>query len=297
MVDFVNKHHSSKKTRSFATLDLAPTINKSTKFSKFSLLIVAWCRWPFRSFFTSPIFAVVIDQENQKTFLLHFELLAHESNRLAKNVKNEFDEQSIKRILLDEENPELFDYFVKYLYRTKWLTKKGFLRDSNYIIIARLYALEERLQTHKFQYVILRKFISFFTNYTSLSNQDVCDFLKIICTKLSNKINEDSLKDQIFWYVASRFTQFQKYDYFLRFLKMHKNLKKYLCIRVENNFISQSKKSSESLSLRFRPKSIYQVWGVIFRHFKNYTAVHDFWARIRIHNSFVFACDIISHEL
>lgn len=91
-------------------------------------------------------------------------------------------------------------------------------------------------------------------------------FLKIIFTKLSNKINKNSFKNRIFWYAASRFIQFQKYYYFLRLLKMHKDLRRSLCIRVENNFTSQSRKSSKSLPLRFRPKSIYQVWRAISRH-------------------------------
>ena len=163
----------------------------------------------------------MVGQENQKTFLLHSELLAHESDRLAKDVKGGFGEQSIKRILLDEEDPELFGYFVEYLYRTEWLTKEGPLRDSDYIITARLYALGERLQAHKFQYATLRKFTSPLTNHTSLPDQGVCDLLEIACTELPDRVNEDPLREQIFWYAASRLTQLQNYDYFLRLLEMH----------------------------------------------------------------------------
>ena len=189
--------------------------------------------------------------------MLHSELLAHESDRLAKDVKGRFGEQSLKRILLDEENPELFGYFVEYLYRTEWLAKEEPLRDSDYIIIARLYALGERLQAHKFQYATLRKFTSSLTNHSSLPDQGVCDLLEIACTELPDRVNEDPLRGQIFWYAASRLTQLQNYDYFLRLLEMHKYLGKYLCTRAGNSSTSKPKKPSEPLPLRFTPESIY----------------------------------------
>ena len=59
----------------------------------------------------------MVGKENQKTFVLHSELLTHESDRLAKDVKCGFGEQSTNKILLYEEDSELFAYFVEYLYR------------------------------------------------------------------------------------------------------------------------------------------------------------------------------------
>ena len=86
----------------------------------------------------------MVGEENSKTFLLHSELLAHESDRLAKDVKGGFNEESNRRISLQEEDLELFGYFVEYLYRSEWL-KEQIQRDSDYIILARLYTLGERL--------------------------------------------------------------------------------------------------------------------------------------------------------
>lgn len=199
----------------------------------------------------------MVGKENQKTFLLHSELLAHESHRLAKGVKGGFGEQSTKRILLDEEDPELFGYFVEYLYRRKWLAKEKTLRDSDYIVIARLYALGERLQADKFQYATLRKFTSSFTVSTPLPDQSVCELLEIACTELPDRVNEDPLREHIFWYAASRLTQLQKYEYFLRLLEIHADLGKYLCTRAGNSSTPQPKKPSEPWSLSFRPESIY----------------------------------------
>ena len=140
----------------------------------------------------------MIGEKNFKTFLLHSKLLAFESNRLAKNVNDEFNEQLDRRILLHEEDSRLFDYFVKYLYRNEWLADKQIRRDSDYVILARLYALEERLQAHQFQLATLRKFTSSWSSQISLSNQSVCDLLEVACAELLKRRNEDSLRAQIF---------------------------------------------------------------------------------------------------
>ena len=68
------------------------------------------------------------------------------------------------------------------------------------------------------------KFTSSLTNHTSLPDQGICDLLEITCTELPDRVNEDPLREQIFWYAASRLTQLQNYDYFLRLLEMHKDL-------------------------------------------------------------------------
>lgn len=202
---------------------------------------------------------MVVGKENSKTFQLHSELLANESDRLAKDVKGGFDEQSSKCILLEEEDPELFGYFVEYLYRREWLEKEEkTLRESDYVIIARLYALGERLQASEFQYATLRKFCRSFVVGTSLSAEEVCDLLEIACAELPDKINEDPLRAQIFWLAARRLTELQDYDYFLRLLEEHKDLGKYMCIRAGDSNSTQPTKPSAPLPPRFRPESIYQ---------------------------------------
>ncbi len=90
----------------------------------------------------------MVGKENSKTFLLHSELLAYESDRLAKDVNGGFKEQSSRRIVLHKEDSGLFGYFVEYLYRSKWLAHEQVERDLDYTILARLYTLGERLQAH-----------------------------------------------------------------------------------------------------------------------------------------------------
>ena len=200
---------------------------------------------------------MVVGGENAKTFRLHSELLAHESDRLAKDVKGGFGEQSSKSILLDEEDPDLFGYFVEYMYRGTWLEEQETLRESDYIILARLYALAERLQASKLQYAALRKFASSLTYKTSFSDQCICELLDIACAELPERVDEDPLRKQIFWYAASRLTQLQDYDYFLRLLESHKDLGKNMCIRASDGSDRQPQKPAAPLPRRFKPESIY----------------------------------------
>ena len=160
--------------------------------------------------------------------------------------------------MLEEEDPELFGYFVEYLYRRQWLEDQEPLVEHDFVIIARLYALGERLQASDFQYATLRKFTLSFPPRTPLPDQDVCDLLEIACAELPDKVNEDPLRAQIFWHAATRITQLQNYDYFLRLLEVHKELGKHMCIRAGNSNSTQPTKPSLPLPPRFKPESIYQ---------------------------------------
>ena len=83
-----------------------------------------------------------------------------------------------------------------------------------------------------FQFATLRKFTASFTSRTTIADQGVCDLLEIACAELPERVDEDPLRAQIFWYAASRLTMLQDYDYFLQLLEIHKELGKYLCIRA-----------------------------------------------------------------
>ena len=235
-------------------------ISKPKKFSESdSFLPLLWnAADRSKSFLTSPIFSVVVGENNSKSFLLHSELLVQESDRLAKDVQGGFNEESRRRIILPEEDSELFGYFVEYLYRGGWLAEEAekVERESDYIILARLYALGERLQAQSFQSVILRKFTSSWKSQR-LPDQGVCDLLDIACTELPERINEDPLRAQIFWYAASRLTRLQEYDYFLRLLETHECLGKSLCVRAGDSSKNPPNGPSEPVPLRFKSESIY----------------------------------------
>ena len=91
------------------------------------------------------MFSVVVGVETPKTFLLHTALLIGESDRLAKDIESGFEETTKKRIVLSQEDPGLFGYFVEYLYKDTWLREEQISRDTDYVVLARLYALGEGL--------------------------------------------------------------------------------------------------------------------------------------------------------
>ena len=199
----------------------------------------------------------MVGNESPKTFLLHAALLDHESDELAKDINSGFREGETKRVVLNQEDPGLFGYFVDYLYSDRWLENGDASRNADYIVLARLYTLGERLQAKNFQRAALRKFTSSLTKGTTIADQSVCELLEIACTELPERVNEDPLRAQIFWYAASRLTMLQDYDYFLQLLDVHKDLGKYLCVRAGSSTAPQPKKPSESLPLRFKPESIF----------------------------------------
>ena len=89
---------------------------------------------------------MLVGEDAPKTFLLHAALLICESARLAKDIESGFEEGTKKRIILSQEDPGFFGYFAEYLYRDGWLGEEAISRDVDYIVLARLYALDERLQ-------------------------------------------------------------------------------------------------------------------------------------------------------
>ena len=189
--------------------------------------------------------------------MLHSALLVRESDRLAQDIKGGFVEESRERIQLDEEDPEMFGYFVEYLYRSEWLAEEDVQRDSDYVVLARLYALGERLQARQLQLATLRKFTSSFGAGKSLPDQCICDLLDVACTELPDRPGEDPLRAQIFWYAASQLGRLQGYDYFLRLLETNGDLGRHLCVWAGDTPKSQPAKPSEKLPSRFEPESIY----------------------------------------
>ena len=89
---------------------------------------------------------VVGDEDYKKTFLLHADLLVHASDRLAKSVTGDWAESAKKEIEIPEEDPAIFGFFVEYLYTDLWISRKCVDTDSEYVVLAQLYALGERFK-------------------------------------------------------------------------------------------------------------------------------------------------------
>ena len=63
---------------------------------------------------------------------------------------------------------------MDYLYSDRLLENGEASRAADYIIFARLYTIDKRLQANNFQRAALRKFTSSFSKGTTLADQSVC---------------------------------------------------------------------------------------------------------------------------
>ena len=194
-----------------------------------------------------------------RTFFIHGALLESESDRLAKDVNGGFREEATRTIVLNEEDPCLFGYFVEYLYETesRWLDDCTIPGPETYVISARLYALGERLQAKSFQKAALRKFTKSFNENLTLADQTVCELLEIACTEIPERVKTDQLTEQIYWYAASRLDSLKSYDYFIKLLDTYKGLAKEICLRGSSGTERQPYPECPSSPTKFTPESIY----------------------------------------
>ncbi|KAF2146303.1 uncharacterized protein K452DRAFT_315506 [Aplosporella prunicola CBS 121167] len=135
-------------------------------------------------------------------------------------------------ILYCDEDASLFGYFFEYLYRDGWVLKHGVQHDSDYVTLARLYSLGERLDAKLFQRAVLWKFASHFDATTAMYDQAICDLLQIVCAELPERAEEDAFRALVFWYAAANLTRLQRYGRFSRLLMEIPDLGRYLCLRA-----------------------------------------------------------------
>ena len=237
------------------------------------------------SFLTSALFAIQVGPEsNRRTFHLHSALLTKESHRLSVSIKNDGKEAAKRTIELDEEDPDLFGCFVAYLYCSSgaWLlhsqaaptstssntfcnrcgTHSGTTtkHPTDYTILARLYALGDRLQALTFQQTVLADFMTAFNSNLSLPDQEICNLLEVATTELPELVREDPLRDQVFWFDACRLDSFQKCPRFQYMLDNLPDMGKHLCERAGKSAAAQPPRNStsESLGKRFKKERIVE---------------------------------------
>lgn len=179
------------------------------------------------SYLKSPIITVKVGSPTEK-FFLHRELLIRESEKMLKELNGEFKEAKTLEIDLSDEESLLFAHFAKYLYSEQPLdvlpdpSRTGTGQTghvSDYVLLARLYAMGERLWAPKFQDAVLRNFTRNFTSDTVMADQQICELLKIACEEIAERSNDDdAMRKHIFWYASTRLSQLQLCPYFFEVL-------------------------------------------------------------------------------
>jgi len=209
------------------------------------------------SFLTSPTVTVTVGKS--RVFNLHLDLLTVEADRFAKSLSGKFNESKTKTLDIEDEDPELFGYFVEYLYRDRSVLSRNVQHYSEYVTLARLYAMGERLQARKFQAYALSRFTQSLDSRAFVSDESTCDLLRIACNEITERVNEDPMRAHIFWFGGTKISELQKYDLFRQTLCDIPDLGKQLCLWVQKSQPAKSNMLNELQYQRFVPESEYSL--------------------------------------
>jgi hypothetical protein len=194
-----------------------------------------------------------------KIFNLHYDLLVAESEMLSRSLKGNFKEASDNAIKIEEEDPELFGFFVEYMYRDCSILSRELSHYSEYVILARLYAMGERLMALRFKSQCLWRFTQSLGTNTAISDESICELLHIACTQITQRGNEDPMRLQIFWYAGIKIKNIQKFDMYRQLLRDEPEVGRQMCLWVDK---PQPPKAAQPIELehkRFEPESEYSL--------------------------------------
>jgi hypothetical protein len=90
----------------------------------------------------------------------------------------------------------------------------------------------ERIMAPKFQTYVLWRFCESFSTRLVISDEYICDLLQIACTEITERVRENPLRSQIFWYAGNKITNLQKFSRFHQLLSDLPDLGKHLCLWV-----------------------------------------------------------------
>lgn len=127
-----------------------------------------------------------------RTFSVHSDLLTAESERFTNSLPGGFKEAKDRTLDIEDEDPELFGFLVEYIYRNQSILSKEIEHYSDYITLARLYAMGERLMAPNFQSICLWRFTRSLDTRTSISDEGVCELLQVACTEITERTREDA---------------------------------------------------------------------------------------------------------
>jgi hypothetical protein len=133
-----------------------------------------------------------------RTHYLHSDLLRAESKRFANSLEGNFREAEDRNINIEDEDPELFGYFIEYIYGDRSILSREIKHYSECITLARLYTMGERLVAGAFQAYCFWRFSQSLEVRSSISEVVICDLLHLACTEITERTREDPLRSQIF---------------------------------------------------------------------------------------------------
>ncbi|KAJ5063703.1 hypothetical protein J3E74DRAFT_207911, partial [Bipolaris maydis] len=210
-------------------------------------------------FLTSSVVTVTVAKS--RAFYLHFDLLIAESERFSNSLTGKFKEAEEKAIELVDEDPELFGFFIKYLYHNRSLLSREIQHYSEYVTLARLYAIGERLMAPKFKAYSFWRFVQSLSSDTFISDESVCKLLRIACTEIAERAREDPMRAYIFWYAGAKISKLQKSGMFRQLLCDNPDLGRYLCLWIGESKPAKADMPNELRYQKFAPESEYPMQG------------------------------------
>lgn len=209
------------------------------------------------SFLTSPLVTVTIAKS--RTFYLHFDLLVAESDMFSNSLTGRFKEAEEKAIELEDEDPETFGFFVEYLYRNQSILSRDVAHYSEYVTLARLYVMGERLMAPRFQAYTLWRFVQTLGTNTHISEESVCELLRVACEEIAERVREDPMRAHIFWYAGAQISKLQKSSLFRQLLCDTPDLGSYLCLWVGQGQPKKPDVPNELKYQKFAPESEHSL--------------------------------------
>ncbi|KAF2735230.1 hypothetical protein EJ04DRAFT_563570 [Polyplosphaeria fusca] len=188
----------------------------------------------FSDLLTSRIVTVIVG--DSKTFFLHADLLSAESEKFQKNLTEGV--KTAKKVVVEvkDEDPDLFGFFVEYLYRDRSILSRDIKHHSEYVTLARLYAMGERLMAPKFQsYALWRFSESMHYSNIPIPDESLCILLQIALREIPESLTEDLMRSHIFWYAGTKISSLRKSWMFRAHLCALTDIGKQLCSWVKQN--------------------------------------------------------------
>lgn len=165
--------------------------------------------------------------------------MAAESPRLAASINLPFAESQTKTIKLEEEDPEVFEAFLSWLYSN---TVPEPTSSPELLTCAKLYTFAERFQARKFEHMVLKSFYNRFLRLNfSIPNETVCELLRILHTEHPNIVGIDPMVEQVSWLATSRIGTLREYPAFKELIKKHSEVAESLFSMIGNNQLPQPK--------------------------------------------------------
>lgn len=161
-------------------------------------------------FYHTPAVSITVGSEDRKrTFYVHKDQLVHKSAYFRTSLESEFLEGQTQQVLLDQDDPNVFDIFVQWIYKGDYNVQMALPEEERrteeawYELHARAYSLGNRLIALDFKKKIIEKLATDFERYDDLTMALVIKMAEIIYDGTSNEDGTE-MRSLLAMYCGSR---------------------------------------------------------------------------------------------